>query len=265
MIKKISEDLMKQLNPDLPDNHKKWINVFNEIQYRMDTLFEALISWYSGSVFLMHIDHFDLDKSRGFMPLRLKGHIYEGYLFIELWNLLDPRGESSITKFVNYWTKDIKKGGKEFTDIFQKGIDFVKLLNHFNVFNQWTKDNKIKIDYFQYMRNKNYGHIDNDFKYNNKVSYEFMIETIAFLSDFTSILASIMNMLNFRFVKGEPKGIQKYIIQTLSIDILRIRINSEIVGLSDYYKMNGKNKKIFVLNCFDSVEETLKEVELSKF
>lgn len=115
------------------------------------------------------------------------------------------------------------------------------------------------------MRNKNYSHIDNDFKYNNKVSFEFMIETIAFLSDFTSILASIMNMLNFRVVKGEPKGIQKYIIQTLSIDILRIRINSEIVGLSDYYKMNVKNKKIFVLNCFDSVEETLKEVKLSKF
>lgn len=262
MIKKISEDLMNKFTPNLPEEHKKWVNVFNEIQSRIDILFEALVSWYSGRVFLMHLDYANLNESRTFMPLRLKIHIFEGYLYIELLNLLDSSGESSITKFVNHWTNNINKGGKEFTEIFQESINFEALLEHFKLFKKWMKDNKTEIDHFRYMRNKNFSHIDHDFKYVNKVSFEYMIETIAFLSDYSSTLAVIMNMLNIKIVKGEPVGTQKYLIETLNIDILRFRFRQEMEGLSNYYGMTAKGREVFLLNCFDSVEETLKRVNL---
>lgn len=262
MIKKITENIVNKFAPNLSEEHKKWINVFNEIQSRIDILFEALVSWHSGLVFLIHLDNANLNERRTFMPLGLKMHIFEGYLYIELLNLLDSSGDSSITKFVNHWTNNINKGGKGFTEIFQENNNFEVLLEHFKIFKKWLKDNKAKIDHFRYMRNKNFSHIDHDFKYVNKVSFEYMIETIAFLSDYSSKLAMIMKMLNIKVVKGEPVGTQKYLIQTLNLDILRFRFRQEIEGLSNYYGMTGEGRKIFLLNCFDSIEETLKKVNL---
>jgi len=264
MVKRITEILIKKVVPNLPEEHKKWINVFNEAQYRIDTLFEALVSWYSGSLFLMHIDHENLDKSRELMPLRLKIRIFEGYLYVELWNLLDPNGESSITKFVNYWTADINKGGKEFADIFQGEISIDDLQEHFKVFKKWIKENKEEINHFRYMRNKNFSHIDHSFEYENKVSFEYMIETISFISDYLSKLILIMKMINIRVVKGEPVGTQQYLIKYLDIDILGFRFRQELDGLLNYYRISGKGRQIFLLNCYDSIEETLKRVNLVK-
>lgn len=262
MIKKISNSVMNKLNPNASKEEKKWVNVFNEIQHRTDVLFEALVSWYSVNVFLQNIDVQNIHESRFLFPLRHKSFIYESYIFVELNNLIDPKGNSSITEFINHFSNDISKNGVEFTKIFQPGIDLKALSNHFKVFTKWSEDNSIEIKHFKYMRDKNFSHVDHDFKYNNILSFEYLIQTIVFLSDYTSILPNIMRMMNLRIINGEPTAIQKNIMETTPMDVLRIRFKQEINALSNIFGFDEKNKKNIELNCWDSIEETLKNVNL---
>ena len=78
------------------------------------------------------------------------------------------------------------------------------------------------------MRDKNFSHVDHDFKYNNILSFEYLIQTIVFLSDYTSILQNIMRMMNLRIINGEPTAIQKNTMATTPMDVLRIRFKQEI-------------------------------------
>ena len=109
MIKNISNSVMNKLNPNASQEEMKWINVFNEIQHRTDVLFEALVSLYSANVFLHHLDVQNIRESRFLFPLGHKAFIYESYIFIELNNLIDPKGNSSITEFINNFSNDVSK------------------------------------------------------------------------------------------------------------------------------------------------------------
>ena len=51
MIKEVSKKVLKKINPNTTKEEEKWINVFNEVQYRTDVLFEALVSFYSLGLF----------------------------------------------------------------------------------------------------------------------------------------------------------------------------------------------------------------------
>ena len=60
------------------------------------------------------------------------------------------------------------------------------------------------------MRDKNYSHVDPDFKYENKISYEYLIETIIFIEDYLSLLATnIMKLNKLEIFDSEPVGIIK--------------------------------------------------------
>ncbi|ABX81864.1 hypothetical protein [Acholeplasma laidlawii] len=264
MIKKIANRLFNEFNPNASSEEKKWINVFNEIEHRIDVLFESLVSWYTVNIFFQHLRVQNISENYVLYPLRHKAFIYESYMFIELNNLLDIKGDSSITGFVNHFYKDVSDKGKEFISIFQTNIDLNKLKNHFDLFMEWREKNSIEINHFKYMRDKNYSHVDHNFEYDNKVSFEYLIQAIVFLSDYTSILANIMKMMKIRIMDGEPVAIQKEVFLTTSIDVIRIRFKQEINALSKIYNFEKKSKENMVLNCWDSIEETLKNVKLIK-
>lgn len=264
MIKKIANRLFNEFNPNATNEEKKWINVFNEIEHRIDVLFESLVSWYTVNIFFMHLRIQNISDSYVLYPLRHKGFIYESYMFIELNNLLDAKGDSSITNFVNYFSKDILENGVVFVSVFQASINLKSLMKHFDLFTEWRKNNSTEINHFKYMRDKNYSHVDHNFEYDNKVSFEYLIQTIVFLSDYTSILANIMKMMKIRIIEGEPVAFQKELIPTTSIDVVRIRFRQEINALSNLYNFDKKSKKNLVLNCWDSIDETLKKVKLIK-
>ena len=42
MIKEVSRKVLKKINPNTTQEEEKWINVFNEIQYRTDVLLKQL-------------------------------------------------------------------------------------------------------------------------------------------------------------------------------------------------------------------------------
>src|SRR5690554_5898538 len=265
MIKKKSEQILKQLIPNYNEEDRKWLNVYNELQYRTDAVFEAVVSFYCAGVFLMHLDLLkrNIHSNRILEPLRLKQFIFNSYLYIEINNLVDPKGNSSITKFINFWKQDVSKNGTEFMRIFGTDTDIGRLLNHFNKFQKWFESNNEVLKEFKYSRDKNFSHIDHDFEYNNLIDYKDIIESVTFISDFLTSLNAIINMNSYVIINGEPVAKNIFLKQSISIDILRDRLQEEIkVLINNYYKKFYKNIKTITLNCNDSIDETLKLLKL---
>ena len=265
MIKKISAQTMKKLISDVTEDDIKWITVFNEIQSRIDVLFEALVSWYSICVFLIHIQEYKVYESGKYMSLGLKRHIYESYIFVELNNLLDPKGDSSITTFIKYWTNDINNGGKKIIEIFQpQEITFKSLLSHFELFNEWKKKNIVEIEHIKNVRDKNFSHIDYNYRYENKVSFEFIIDTIIFLSDYVSELSKLLNMIGYKIIREEPAGVLDLKTSTTQIEKVVQRFQQEIVLIATMHSFDNEFTNKIIFDCFDSIQETIKRTKLIK-
>src|SRR5690554_5011287 len=256
MIKKISNQIMDKLMSNLTEEDRKWITVFNEIISRTDVLFEALVSWYSTCVFLLHIQEYKTYESGKYTSLGFKRQIYESYIFVELNNLLDKKGDSSIETFIKYWTDDINNAGEKITKIFQGEINFKSLLTHFEFFNKWVEKNKEEIDHIKYVRDKNFSHIDHNYKYENIVSFEFIIETIVFLSDYIYTLSRLLNMIGYKIIREEPDGIQDSKTNTISIEELIYRFQEEIISIATLHSFDEDFTKKIIYDCFDSVKRT---------
>lgn len=264
MIKKISEDILNIINPNLSEEEKKWINVFNEHQYRIDLLFEGLVSWYSLGLLIEQLTYQGLGHQRELYPMRYKMAIYQSYIFVELNNLLDPKGKSSITTFNDYFSKDLYQKTPRVRKIFKSKVKIDKLEKHFKLFDKWLEQNKDEVKHIKSMRDKNYSHVDTDFKYENKVSYEYMISTIVFISDYLSVLPLVLDFTSYRVVEGKPVSINKTLEVNTSKEVLEIRFKQEINQLANNINFSDEAKKIFLLNCYDSIDATLKNVELLK-
>lgn len=268
MIKNNTDKILKKVLPNYTKTDKKWINTYNELQYRIDAIFESLVTFYTGGVLLMHLSPLEnnLFFNRSLEPLRIKMFIFNSYMFTELNNLLVQKGESSITTFINYWKKILIEDEKKFTSIFGEKTDKKLLIKHFNKFQKWLIEKDSYIKKIKYYRDKNFSHIDNNFVYESSFSYESIIEIVVFISDYLSKLNTIIDMLSLMIVDGKPVAINKYESDKLNIDILRIRFQNEIDILSDiYYKGTKRNLETLRLNCFDSIEETLNRLKLINF
>ncbi|MDD2495695.1 MAG: hypothetical protein PHE29_10955 [Tissierellia bacterium] len=185
-------------------------------------------------------------------------------MYVELHNLLDKKGDSSITRFVNYWSEDLIKGGHNFGKIFGADVELQDLKKHFDVFKKWLSSNQKEIDNIKVFRDKNFSHIDHNFEHNNQLNYEIFLELIVFLSDFSTILLNITKVSNFRVFKGEPVGRIKFLQETTDIDIVRIRLKEEINAISNILSFEQDGKKNLVLNCWGSIDLILNKVKLIK-
>lgn len=264
MIKEVSRKVLKKINPDTTQEQEKWINVFNEVQYRTDVLFEAVVSFYSLELYLNHLQHQGLGNHYELYPTRYKAAIYRSYINVELNNLLDPKGQSSIVTFINFFDKDLDEKTPKVKSIFKSNVKIEKLDTHFKLFNKWVEGHNEEIAHIKYMRDKNFSHVDHNFKYDDNLSYESLISMIVFLSDYLSKLPDLLDFLNFRVIKGEPVSINKTLIDETSKEVLEVRFKHELGYLVNNLNFSKKAKKIFLLNCYDSIAETLKEVNLIK-
>ena len=80
MIKEVSKKVLKKINPNTTKEEEKWINVFNEVQYRTDVLFEALVSFYSLGLFLEQLQYHGFGNHYELYPTRYKASIYRSYI-----------------------------------------------------------------------------------------------------------------------------------------------------------------------------------------
>lgn len=244
---------------------KKWVNVYNENQYRIDAIFEALVSFYSYTVILMHLNTLkrDLRLHIVFELIRLKSFIFQSYIYTELNNLLDIKGKSSITNFIDFWSKDISNTGDEFKKIFGNEVDLVELKIMFQNFNSWIVEKEAIIREYKTFRDKNFSHIDHNFDGIYRTQLEDMIELIAYVSDFLSKLNTVIKMSRFIIIDEVPVAQSFFLENKLNINILRIRFKEEISTITRIYlETNKRNKTIFLQNCYDSVEVTLKRLKL---
>lgn len=258
------KNIIKNTGIILTDDEKKWVTVFNEIQHRVDVVFEAFVAFFSVNVFIENLLNINPELERIMLPLKHKSFIYRSYLYVELHNLLDEKGKSSITKFVNYWYGDLIKGGHDFTKIFGDEVEIKVLRKHFDVFKKWYDSKKEKIHNIKVFRDKNFSHIDHDFEYNNQLNYEILLELIVFLSDFSTIMINTTKVSNFRVFKGEPVGIIKFVQETTDINKVRKRLRQEINAISNMFSFDQNGKKNLVLNCLDSIDLVLNKVKLIK-
>lgn len=264
MIKEVSRKVLKKINPNTTQEEEKWINVFNEVQYRTDVLFEAIVSFYSLELYLSHLEHQGLGNDYELYPTRYKTSIYRSYINVELNNILDPKGQSSIVAFINFFDKDLDEKTPKVKSIFKSNVKIEKLNNHFKLFNKWLQDHNEEIAHIKYMRDKNFSHVDHNFKYNNEMSCESLISMIVFISDYLSKLTNILDFSKVRVIKGEPVAINRTLMDETPKEIIEIRFKQEIGYLVNNLNFSKKAKKTFLLNCYESIAETLKEVNLIK-
>ncbi len=262
MIKEVSKKVLKKINPNTTKEEEKWINVFNEVQYRTDVLFEALVSFYSLGLFLEQLQYQGLGNHYELYPIRYKASIYRSYINVELNNLLDPKGQSSIVTFINFFDKDLFEKTPKVKEIFKSNVKIKELDNHFKLFNKWQEEHSDKIAHIKYMRNKNFSHIDHNFKYDNKISYESLISMIVFISDYLSKLPLLLDFSKVRVINGEPVAINQTLIEGTPKEVIEIRFKQEIGYLVNNLNFSKKDKKTFLLNCYDSIAETLNKVNL---
>ena len=263
MIKKNTEKILKELIPDFTDDDKMLINIFNEIQYRINTIFEALVCLYSSGIFLQNVDTDDLNIHNMLEPLRLKMFIYNSYLVTELNNLINSREQSSIAKFIEICEEDIKNGGLKFKSIFGNNIELNDLLKHFYKFQKWMKNNALFIKKLRHNRNKNFSHVDHDFNYNDLFTYEELISTVAFLSDYASILTVIMDMASYKVINQIPVAKNEFMFTSLDKTTFAFRFSNEVENLIDTnFNLRNEDKSIFYSICITSINLTLNRVEL---
>lgn len=269
MIKQFSNNIFDSLKEDFNDEDRKWLNVYNEFQYRIDTIFEALVSFYTSGVLLMHLSIYKSNPTfnRSIDPLRLKNFIYMSYIFTELHNLLDAKGRSSITRFVGYWNDSLLEGDDNFKSIFGTYVDTTKLNMHFSNFQNWLIDKEKLIYHIKYARDKNFSHVDHDYEYNNSIKYEDLIETVTYISDYLSILNTILGMINLVGVDSKIVSRQEFVLNTISIEILEYRFMEELDGLilKHINNITENSRENLILNCKDSINETLKRLSLISF
>lgn len=264
MIKEVSRKVLKKINPNTTQEEEKWINVFNEIQYRTDVLFEAVVSFYSLELYLSHLEHQGLGNHYELYPTRYKTSIYRSYINVELNNMLDPKGQSSIVTFINYFEKDLYEKQPKIKSLFKSDIKIEELIKHFKLFNKWFKEHSDEVSHIKYMRNKNYSHIDHNFKYDSKLSYESLICIIVFISDYLSKLQLLLDFSGHRVIDGEPVSLKKTLMEETPKEVIEIRFKQEIGYLVNNLNFTKKDKKTFLLNCYDSITETLNKVSLIK-
>src|SRR5690554_6610812 len=200
MIKEVSKKVLKKIKPNTTQEEEKWINVFNELQYRIDVIFEGMVSFYSIGLFLEHLQYHGFGNHYELYPIRHKASIYRSYINIELNNLLDPKGQSSIVTFINYFEKDLYEKQPKIKSLFKSDIKIEELIKHFKLFNKWFKEHSDEVSHIKYMRNKNYSHIDHNFKYDSKLSYESLICIIVFISDYLSKLQLLLDFSGHRVI-----------------------------------------------------------------
>ncbi len=225
-------------------------------------LFEALVSFYSLGLFLEQLQYHGLGNHYELYPIRYKASIYRSYINVELNNLLDPKGQSSIVTFINFFNKDLHEKTPKIKAIFKSKVKIDELDNHFKLFNKWLEEHSAEIAHIKYMRNKNFSHIDHNFKYDNKISYESLISMIVFISDYLSKLPLLLDFSKVRVINGEPVAINQTLIEGTPKEVIEIRFKQEIGYLVNNLNFSKKDKKTFLLNCYDSITETLNKVSL---
>ena len=114
------------------------------------------------------------------------------------------------------------------------------------------------------MRDKNFSHVDHNFKYNNEMSYESLISMIVYISDYLSKLLDLLDFSKVRVIKGEPVAINRTLMDETPKEIIEIRFKQEIGYLVNNLNFSKKAKKTFLFNCYDSITETLNKVSLIK-
>ena len=76
------------------------------------------------------------------------------------------------------------------------------------------------------------------------------------------LLSVILDFTHLRIIKDEVVSTNVTLENNTSKKVLEIRFKQEIGYLINNLNFNNDNKQIFLLNCYDSIEETLKRVNL---